>query len=67
MELYDVVGRLILVHLPSQTYTGNILIAVNPFQRLPHLYDIHMMEQYKGAPFGELSPHVFAVGDAAYR
>ncbi|KAH9665086.1 Myosin-17 [Citrus sinensis] len=49
------------------TYTGNILIAVNPFQRLPHLYDTHMMEQYKGAAFGELSPHVFAVGDAAYR
>lgn len=49
------------------TYTGNILIAVNPFQRLPHLYDTHMMQQYKGAAFGELSPHVFAVGDAAYR
>ncbi|KAL0426822.1 UNVERIFIED_CONTAM: Myosin-17 [Sesamum latifolium] len=31
------------------TYTGNILIAINPFQRLPHLYDTHMMEQYKGA------------------
>ncbi|KAL0337242.1 UNVERIFIED_CONTAM: Myosin-17 [Sesamum calycinum] len=30
------------------TYTGNILIAINPFQRLPHLYDTHMMEQYKG-------------------
>lgn len=49
------------------TYTGNILIAVNPFQRLPHLYDNHMMEQYKGAAFGELSPHPFAVADAAYR
>ncbi|KAI4335254.1 hypothetical protein L6164_013918 [Bauhinia variegata] len=49
------------------TYTGNILIAINPFQRLPHLYDTHMMEQYKGAPFGELSPHVFAVADVAYR
>ncbi|OWM83071.1 hypothetical protein CDL15_Pgr011753 [Punica granatum] len=49
------------------TYTGNILIAVNPFQRLPHLYDTHMMEQYKGAAFGELSPHVFAVADASYR
>ncbi|KAK1264607.1 hypothetical protein QJS04_geneDACA017858 [Acorus gramineus] len=49
------------------TYTGNILIAINPFQRLPHLYDTHMMEQYKGASFGELSPHVFAVADVAYR
>ncbi|WOK92762.1 myosin-6-like isoform X2 [Canna indica] len=49
------------------TYTGNILIAVNPFRRLPHLYDIHMMEQYKGAAFGELSPHPFAVADAAFR
>ncbi|XP_024017951.1 myosin-15 isoform X2 [Morus notabilis] len=26
-----------------------------------------MMEQYKGAPFGALSPHVFAVADASYR
>ncbi|XP_050147411.1 myosin-6-like isoform X1 [Malus sylvestris] len=49
------------------TYTGSILIAVNPFCRLPHLYDSHMMEQYKGADFGELSPHPFAVADAAYR
>ncbi|KAG5627286.1 hypothetical protein H5410_012504 [Solanum commersonii] len=49
------------------TYTGNILIAVNPFRRLPHLYDTHMMQQYKGAPFGELSPHLFAVADACYR
>ncbi|KAL6217644.1 hypothetical protein ACLB2K_010861 [Fragaria x ananassa] len=49
------------------TYTGNILIAVNPFMRLPHLYDSHMMQQYKGAAFGELSPHPFAVADAAYR
>ncbi|KAK8956163.1 hypothetical protein KSP40_PGU012718 [Platanthera guangdongensis] len=48
------------------TYTGNILIAVNPFQRLPHLYDTHMMGQYKGAGLGELSPHVFAVADVAY-
>ncbi|XXG73765.1 hypothetical protein AAC387_Pa07g2616 [Persea americana] len=49
------------------TYTGNILIAVNPFRRLPHLYDVHMMQQYKGAPFGELSPHLFAVADTCYR
>ncbi|KAJ3695455.1 hypothetical protein LUZ60_000832 [Juncus effusus] len=49
------------------TYTGNILIAVNPFQKLPNIYSSKMMEQYKGAQFGELSPHVFAVADVAYR
>ncbi|KAI4986953.1 hypothetical protein ZWY2020_019583 [Hordeum vulgare] len=49
------------------TYTGNILIAVNPFQRLPHLYNNHMMGIYKGAEFGELSPHPFAITDRAYR
>ncbi|KAK8980870.1 hypothetical protein V6N11_048000 [Hibiscus sabdariffa] len=49
------------------TYTGNILIAINPFQKLTHIYGSHMMQQYKGAPFGELSPHVFAVADVAYR
>ncbi|KAJ3678582.1 hypothetical protein LUZ60_002385 [Juncus effusus] len=49
------------------TYTGEILIAVNPFRRLPHLYDNHMMQQYKGAGFGDLSPHPFAIADACYR
>ncbi|GFY96251.1 myosin family protein with Dil [Actinidia rufa] len=49
------------------TYAGNILIAINPFESLPHLYNTTMMEQYKEASFGELSPHVFAVADVAYR
>ncbi|KAL0368537.1 UNVERIFIED_CONTAM: Myosin-14 [Sesamum calycinum] len=49
------------------TYTGSILIAVNPFQRLPHLYNNHMMEQYTGKALGELSPHPFAIADTAYR
>ncbi|MFS7957811.1 putative myosin ATPase [Helianthus anomalus] len=48
-------------------YTGNILIAINPFQKLTHLYDGHMKEEYKGASFRELSPHVFAVANAFYR
>ncbi|CAH8389372.1 unnamed protein product [Eruca vesicaria subsp. sativa] len=49
------------------TYTGNILIAVNPFKRLHHLYGNEIMEQYKGSDFGDLSPHPFAVADSAYR
>lgn len=31
------------------------------------MYDMHMMEQYRGVQFGELSPHVFAIADASYR
>uniref|UniRef100_A0A2C9WMD3 Myosin motor domain-containing protein n=2 Tax=Manihot esculenta TaxID=3983 RepID=A0A2C9WMD3_MANES len=49
------------------TYTGNILIAVNPFKGLPELYDVEVMEKYKGAAIGKLSPHVFAIADIAYR
>ncbi|KAK4757816.1 hypothetical protein SAY87_019117 [Trapa incisa] len=49
------------------TYTGNILIAVNPFRRIPNLYDIQVMQQYKGASLSDLSPHPFAIADSAYR
>jgi myosin V len=48
------------------TYTGSILIAVNPFMPMPHLYGAHMMEQYRGVQLGEISPHVYAIADTAY-
>eukprot|EP00268_Persea_americana_P060201 TRINITY_DN7465_c0_g1_i4.p1 TRINITY_DN7465_c0_g1~~TRINITY_DN7465_c0_g1_i4.p1 ORF type:complete len:1579 (-),score=282.61 TRINITY_DN7465_c0_g1_i4:597-5333(-) len=63
--LYNLARRYALNEI--YTYTGSILIAVNPFTKLPHLYNVHMMDQYKGAQLGELSPHVFAVADASYR
>eukprot|EP00798_Chlamydomonas_sp_ICE-L_P016611 gene16611-22853_t len=51
------------------TNTGNILIAVNPFQPLPHLFGASSMEQYrKAATSGDtMPPHVYATACAAYR
>ncbi|GFR45863.1 hypothetical protein Agub_g7314 [Astrephomene gubernaculifera] len=49
------------------TYTGTILIAINPFTSLPHLYGDHMMNQYRGVDIGDYAPHVYAIADAAYR
>ena len=49
------------------TYTSNILIAVNPFFPVPQLYGEHMMTEYTDRPLGELSPHVYAIADNAYR
>jgi len=48
------------------TYTGSILIAVNPFKQCAHLYDAHMMAMYRRGKLGDLSPHVYAVADCAY-
>lgn len=47
------------------TYTGPLLISINPFQRLPGVYDEATMASYKGANVHELAPHVFAAAEAA--
>lgn len=59
------------------TWTGPVLLAVNPFQRLP-LYEQSILEAYrrdgllKAQGLGsvgekELEPHVFAIADRSYR
>jgi myosin-5 len=48
------------------TYSGSILIAANPHKRLRGLYGPRMMAQYRGAALGELSPHPYAIAEAAY-
>ncbi|KAH9512786.1 hypothetical protein Btru_038184 [Bulinus truncatus] len=47
------------------TYTGTILIAVNPYKDLP-IYDQDQIERYKDKKIGELPPHIFAIADNAY-
>ncbi|XP_048201605.1 unconventional myosin-VIIb [Perognathus longimembris pacificus] len=47
------------------TYTGSILVAVNPFQMLP-LYTTEQVQLYYGRHVGELPPHVFAISNSCY-
>ncbi|KDD74293.1 myosin head (motor domain) protein, partial [Helicosporidium sp. ATCC 50920] len=48
------------------TYSGQILIAVNPHKRLRGIYGPRMMGNYRGAALGALSPHIYAIAEQAY-
>ena len=47
------------------TYSGIVLIAVNPFQRVT-LYSPEIIQAYSGRKRGELEPHLFAIAEDAY-
>ncbi|KAL0131777.1 hypothetical protein PUN28_002966 [Cardiocondyla obscurior] len=49
------------------TYVANILIAVNPYYEVKDLYSPRTIKSYQGKSLGETPPHVFAIGDKAFR
>ncbi|KAG5462128.1 MAG: P-loop containing nucleoside triphosphate hydrolase protein, partial [Olpidium bornovanus] len=48
------------------TYSGIVLIALNPFDRLV-LYSHDVVQAYSGKRRGDLEPHLFAIAEDAYR
>jgi len=48
------------------TFTGSILIAVNPFQQLP-IYGQDKMVPYPNKALGLAEPHAYAMAEEAYR
>ncbi|GBG32956.1 Myosin-6 [Hondaea fermentalgiana] len=52
------------------TFSGEILIAVNPFKRIRGLYEPSSMAKYVNAGVGEvelLDPHAYRIAGAAYK
>ena len=49
------------------TYTGNILTSVNPCIALPDMYSVERMRSYAGKRIGAGQPHLYGIGEEAFR
>ncbi|KAJ3102488.1 Myosin type-2 heavy chain 1 [Phlyctochytrium bullatum] len=80
MDLADDLAQLSYLHEPAvfwgvknrflkkyiYTYSGMVLIAMNPFEKID-MYSVETMREYAGKIREELEPHVFAIAEEAYR
>ncbi|KAA0724617.1 Unconventional myosin-Va [Triplophysa tibetana] len=48
------------------TYCGIILVAINPYEKLS-IYQSDIINAYSGQNMGDMDPHIFAVGEEAFK
>lgn len=53
-------------HNEIYTYIGSVVISINPYKSLS-IYSAEKVEEYRNRNFYELSPHIYALADEAYR
>ena len=49
------------------TFVGSLLLAVNPYKPIPHLYGEQAMGAFEGSTLVDAPPHVYALVEGAYR
>uniref|UniRef100_A0A8C7H3Z5 Myosin IB n=1 Tax=Oncorhynchus kisutch TaxID=8019 RepID=A0A8C7H3Z5_ONCKI len=53
-------------HNEIYTYIGSVVISMNPYRSLS-IFTPEKVEEYRNRNFYELSPHIYALADEAYR
>ncbi|XP_061923618.1 unconventional myosin-Ib isoform X3 [Entelurus aequoreus] len=53
-------------HNEIYTYIGSVVISMNPYKSML-IYSPEKVEEYRNRNFYELSPHIYALADEAYR
>lgn len=49
------------------TYIGEVVVSVNPYKKLDHLYNSKKIEEYKGRQMYEVPPHIYSLSNDVYR